>query len=105
MTKAVRIFKLLEMKPEKINYSDVMALGFTDSAIEYPAYYRKHGYGFSYVLKELTEQLCLYWVPHTRLCEMVRVDNQGLGLIKKRMPINDLKHLTEVVSFFTDKEE
>ncbi len=93
------------MKQEQIKYSDAIALGFEDEKDEDKVFFNEHGYQFFYMTKELTKKIYLDWNVETRICEMVRTDEKRGGSVMKRMPINDLKHLTEVVDFFTDEEE
>ena len=90
------------MEQEKINYKEVMDLGFTEEFIGDDIYFKEHGFEYSIITKKLTKKVSLDWVKDTKLCEMVRVDNNRDSNIKKRMKIKNLDHLKEIVYFFSD---
>ena len=93
------------MKQEKINYSEIMALGFTEEISEDKIYYAEHGYEYCIITKNLTKKIYLDWQKDTKLCEMVRVDSPKTGNIKARLPIMNIQHLKELVNFFSNDQE
>lgn len=88
----------------KIKYSEVMALGFKEEILEDNNYFKEFGFKYSIIKLDLTKKIYLDWVKETQLCELIRIDNQKEMNIKARMNINGLKHLKEIVTFFSDEE-
>lgn len=92
------------MKQEKINYDEIMALGFTEEIVADKVYYAEHGFQYAIINKNLTKKIYLDWEKETKLCEMVRLDKSKTGDVKARMPINNLQHLKYLIDFFCDEE-
>lgn len=88
---------------EKIVYSEIMLLGFTETRQVDAAYYKQYGFDYCIVEKKLTENIYLDWAKETQLCKMVRIDNPVDCNIIKKILIRDLKHLKEIVEFFSDE--
>jgi len=93
------------MIQEKINYDEIMALGFTEEISEDKSYYAEHGYEYAIINKDLTKKIYLDWTKETKLCEMVRLDSPKTGNIKARLPIMNLQHLKDLVNFFSNEQE
>ncbi|MEK0369717.1 MAG: hypothetical protein QQN55_00980 [Nitrosopumilus sp.] len=93
------------MQQEKINYDEIMSLGFAEEITEDSSYYTEHGFNYAIITKNLTKKIYLYWTKETKLCEMVRIDSPKTCNIKSRMPIINLKHLKDLINFYSDKEE
>lgn len=93
------------MEQEKINYDEIMALGFTEEISEDKSYYAEHGFEYAIINKNLTKKIYLDWEKETKLCEMVRLDSPKTGNIKARLPIKNLQHLKDLINFFSDKQE
>lgn len=90
------------MKQEKIKYSEVIGLGFTESVESDPVYFDEYGYSYCIVTKQLTELVYLDWAKETQLCKMVRIDNLDDCNIKAELPIRNVEHLREIVNFFCE---
>jgi len=88
------------MEQEKINYSEIMALGFSEEECSDDVYYKQYGYAYCQITLKLTKRIYLDWAKETQLCEMVRIDSPKTCNIKKRMPIKNLAHLKEMINFF-----
>jgi hypothetical protein len=95
--------KTIDMKQEKINYKEIMDLGFDEVPCNNNVYFNLYGYQYCIITLDLTERIYLDWAKETQLCEMVRIDNKKTGNVKKRVPIKNLEHLKEIVFFFSDK--
>lgn len=93
------------MKQEKIDYSDIMALGFTEEIGSDSVYYNTYGYEYSIINKDLTKKIYLDWEKETRLCKMVRIDSPKTCNIMSELPIMNLQHLKDIINFFSDKKE
>ncbi len=93
------------MKQEKINYSEIMALGFAEEEISDDVYFQEHGFNYSIVNKYLTKKIYLDWVKETKLCKMVRIDNPKTCNIIAEMPVNNLGHLKELIMFFSNEQK
>jgi len=92
------------MKQEKIDYDEIMALGFTEDVQSDSVYFAKNGYSYVIITKDLTKKISLDWEKETKLCEMIRIDNRNTCNIKSRLPIMNLQHLKEMINFFSDED-
>ena len=93
------------MEQEKINYDEIMALGFTEDVQSDRVYEAEHGYKYCIINKELTKKIYLDWEKETKLCKMVRLSKPKTGDIGAELPIKNLDHLKEMINFFSDKKE
>ena len=100
-----KIKKIANMKQEKINYSDIMSLGFTEEQCNDSIYFKQYGYSYCMIILNITKKIYLDWSKETQLCEMIRIGSPKNCNIKKRMPIKDLAHLKEIINFFSNKKE
>lgn len=92
------------MEQEKIKYSEVIALGFTEDDMQSDeVYFNEYGYNYCIITKELTKKIYLDWAKETQLCEMVRIDNTKHCNVKAELPIRNLEHLKEIINFFSDE--
>jgi len=91
------------MKQERIKYSEIMSLGFTEEVMDDKVYFNEYGFDWCIITKELTKKIYLDWAKETQLCEMVRIDNQKNWNIIKRLAIKDFAHLKEIVDFYSDE--
>lgn len=89
------------MEQEKIKYSDIMSLGFTEEPQNDDVYFDKHGFRWCIITKKLTKRVYLNWNKENQLCSMIRINKYHD--IKARLPIRNLAHLKEIVDFFSDK--
>ena len=87
---------------EKINYSDIMALGFTEEEQSDDVYFRQYGYPWCIITFNLTKKIYIDWAKETQLCEIIRLDSPKTCNVMSRMPIRNLNHLKEIINFFTD---
>lgn len=90
------------MTQEKIKYRDIMNLGFKEKIIKDEVYEDEFGYSYSIISKKLTKKIHLDWEKETQLCNLIRINNPDSGKILSVMPINNLKHLKEIINFFID---
>jgi len=88
------------MKQEKINYDEIMALGFNEQVENDSVYEAQNGYPYSVITKDLTKRLSLDWEKETKLCSMIRVDKKKGHNIVAELPIMNLEHLKEIIDFF-----
>jgi hypothetical protein len=93
------------MTQQKIKYSDIMALGFSEEEQHDPQYFKQYGYAYCIITLKLTKLIYLDWAKETQLCEMVRLKDTKECDIARRMPIRDLQHLKEMVGFFVGEKE
>ena len=91
------------MEQDKINYSDILELGFTIDAQHDSVYEAEHGFGYCIITKELTKKIYLDWAKETKLCKIVRLKNNK-GDIANEKPIKNLNELKGIIDFFLDKE-
>ena len=93
------------MEQEKINYNEIMKLGFGEEIQNDKVFYAKHGFEYTIITFDLTNKIYLDWEKETKLCKMVRIDSPKTGNIKNEMPIKDLENLKAMINFFADKKE
>jgi len=93
------------MKQEKIKYSDIMSLGFTEDIQNDSTYFSEFGFDYAIIERKLTKKIYLDWEKETQLCELVRMDHPDTCNIKKKKKVRDLEHLKEIIDFFTDKKD
>ena len=93
------------MEQEKINYSEIMALGFTEEVNSDSVYEAEHGYSYCIITKQLTKKIYLDWQKDTKLCKMVRLSKPKTGDIGAELPIKNLDHLKEMINFFSNEKE
>ena len=93
------------MKQEKINYDEIMALGFTEDVLSDSVYEAEHGYAYCIITKNLTKKIYLDWEKETKLCKMVRLSKPKTGDIGAELPIKNLEHLKEMINIFSDEEK
>lgn len=91
------------MEQQKIQYHEIMALGFTEEFHNDTVYFNQYGYQWAIIEKQLTSKIFLNWEKESQLCEMIRINNKRDCSIMARMPIKDLAHLNEIIDFFIDK--
>ncbi|MFW6272297.1 MAG: hypothetical protein ACOC2U_00770 [bacterium] len=90
---------------EKINYRDIMNLGFTEQIEDDRVYFDQYGFDYAIINLNLTENIYLDWEKETKLCWIVRIDgNEECNIIKKR-PVKNLKQLKEIVDFFLGEKD
>lgn len=92
------------MKQEKINYSEIMALGFTEDIQHDSVYEAEHGFAYCIITLKVSKKIYFDWAKETKLCKMVRLSNPKTGDIGNEMPIKNLEHLKELVVFFLTGE-
>lgn len=93
------------MEQEKINYDEIMALGFTEDIQIDSVYEAKNGYSYCIITKQLTKKIYLDWQKDTKLCKMVRLSKPKTGDIGAELLIKNLDHLKEMISFFYNEKE
>jgi len=90
---------------EKIQYSDIMALGFSEEISSDSCYFNQFGYEYAIISLFLTKKVEVIWAKETQLAEVLRIDGQKEMNIIKKMPIKNLEHLKELVEFFSDEKK
>ena len=93
------------MTNEKIYYSDIMDLGFSEEVQYDTVYESEHGYCYSIITKKLTKKIYLDWQKDTKICKIVRLSDPKTGSIATQLPVNNLNQLKEIINFFSDKKE
>ena len=92
------------MIQEKINYDEIMALGFTEEISEDKIYYAEHGYEYAIINKYLTKKIYLDWTKDTKLCKMVRIDSQKTGNIQAETQVMNLEQIKTLIDFFSNEK-
>lgn len=97
--------KVRIMKRERINYSDIIDLGFKEEYSSCNVYFNQYGYEYVIITKKLTSKIYIDWAKETGFCRMYRIDNKKECNIQNEMLINDLQHLKEIINFFCEKQD
>ena len=92
------------MKQERINYKDVIDLGFRVEECTDQVYFDQYGFEYCIIELQLTPTIYIDWEKEIGMCKMVRVDNADDCNIVKDLPIMNLNHLKELIDFFSDKK-
>lgn len=87
------------MAQEKINYRDIMDLGFTEVTTHDSVYFDEHGFDYAIINKEISKSLYFDWEKETKLVSLFRTDKKGM-YIKAELPIRNLHTLTLLNDFF-----
>ncbi len=90
---------------ERIHYIDIKNLGFKEIDGDCQQYFNEFGFDYVIITKKLTKTISLDWSKESQLCEMIRIDNKREQNIVRRIPIMNLKQLTEIIDFFTGTKE
>lgn len=88
------------MIQEKINYDEIMALGFTEEIGSDSVYEAENGYPYAIITKHLTKKIYLDWEKETKLCKMVRIDSHKTGNIKAEIGVQNLEDVKILIEFF-----
>tara|TARA_R110002124_G_scaffold283449_1_gene459464 strand:- start:2079 stop:2354 length:276 start_codon:yes stop_codon:yes gene_type:complete len=88
------------MKQEKINYRDIIDLGFKEEEVSDNVYFREHGFAYSIITKNITKRIYLDWEKETKLCKIVRIDSPKTCNIMAEIPIMNIKQIKNIISFF-----
>jgi hypothetical protein len=83
---------------EKINYQDVIDLGFKRSDESDNIFFKQNGFDWFLVTRNLTKRIYLDWDCETHLVQMIRVDKEQT--IKGRIYIKNLEEVERVIRFF-----
>lgn len=90
------------MTQQKIKYRDVMDLGFKETYCNDKVFKDELGYDYKIVELKLTKKISIDWNIETRLCELLRVNNNRECDVKGRYPIKDLEELKRIIEFHKD---
>ena len=93
------------MKQEKINYKDIIDLGFEEVEFSDSVYEAVYGYPYCLITKHLTKKIYLDWEKDTRRCKMIRIDSAKTGNIMAETPIMNLEQVKTLIDFFSDEEK
>jgi hypothetical protein len=101
----------METKPdchylqERIQYHEIIALGFTEIKTNDSVYFQEFGFPYVIITKQLSKEIYLDWEKHTQFCELIRMDKPKVGSISKRYPVKNLAELKTIIDFFTDEKD
>ena len=93
------------MTQEKINYKDIIDLGFEEVECYDSVYEALYGYPYCHITKHLTKKIYLDWEKETRRCKMVRIDSAKTCNIMAETPIMNLEQVKTLIDFFSDEEK
>lgn len=88
---------------KRINYSDVMELGFTEDIVPDAVYEAHYGFPYSIITLDLTKKIYIEWHKETGLAEIVRTNKNHE--IQATRPVWNLEHLTDLVNFFLEVDD
>lgn len=85
------------MKQQRIDYSDIVDLGFTIEKADDQVYYNTYGFKYWIVYKRLSDVRTVYWNRETGFCELVTIDSLKTQNVIKREPIEHYHALVELI--------
>lgn len=85
------------MTQQPIDYKDVIALGFLRQDEQDSVFFGQYGFKWFIVEIELTKSVKASWDCNSRLVELIRHKERS---ILGRMPIENLQHLKDMLSFY-----
>lgn len=90
------------MKQGKINYKDLMDLGFKKGYMNCSVHQDQHGYDDFWVEKKLGKRHRITWEHNTRYAELLvmKKGKEDEGCIDKRIPIQDLAEVKKYMYIF-----
>lgn len=84
----------------KINYSDIMDLGFKEEIASDSVFEAQNGYPYGIVTKHLTKKIFLDWCKETKICKLVRTTKSGDVLSEiQNLKIEDVK---TIINFYSN---
>ncbi len=86
------------MTQQKIRYDTIMALGFTEQVDHDQQFINEYGFDYTIIELKLCRGIYVDWAKETQLAEIVRLNKDKK--IVARLPIRDLEHLQEWITFF-----
>lgn len=93
------------MKQQQIDYHHIMSLGFTEQIADDSVYVNEFGYDYAIITKWLTKKIYLDWTKDERICNLHRIDSPKTCNILATMQIKNLKHLQQIINFYTNQDE
>jgi len=90
------------MKQEKINYKEIMSLGFNEKLIKDENYFDIYGFKYAIITLNLTDTIYLTWDKNTQFCNIERIDNPKTCNIKAVYPVCTLENIKTLIAFFLD---
>lgn len=91
------------MKQEKINYQDVIDLGFERQDESDPVFFKQNGYDWFIVTLEVSKKLYFDWDSESKTVQMIRTSKDEN--IKARYLVRNLDELKILVKFFTESDD
>ncbi len=88
----------------KINYNEIMALGFKEKPMQDEVYERQNGYPWVWITKKLTKKIYLEWEKETKVCKIIRLKSKKTGDIANSKVLT-LDQVKEVIEFFCGRND
>ena len=85
---------------QQIRYKDVMDLGFIETQCPDNVFRDEYGYDYKIVELNLTKKISIDWNIETRMCQLIRINNNIDCDVKARYPIKNLDELKTIIDFF-----
>lgn len=86
----------------KIDYQDLIDLGFKRTDHSDSVYYRRHGVDWFIVEMKLSKRWCIDWDQETRQCTLYR---HKKGSVQVSMDIKSLEELKRIIKIFKWKKD
>ena len=87
-------------KQEKIDYIDVIDLGFEEEIFDDCVFFNTYGFQYKIVTKQLTKKIYIDWYSVERTCKLVRVDSPKTGNIIAEMKLLNLEQVKQIIDFY-----
>ena len=84
---------------QRINYADVVELGFNIQRGSDKVYFDEYGFEYEIITKNLSKRIYIDWDKVDGKAKLVSLAKDKYSIISER-PVNNLIHLKEVIDFF-----
>ena len=89
----------MEDTRQRINYGDVVNLGFNIQRESDKVYFDIYGFEYEIITKDLSKRIYIDWDKVDGKAKLVRLDKDKISIISER-PVGNLKHLKELIGFY-----
>ena len=84
---------------QRIDYGDIIDLGFTVELSPDSVYFDEYGFEYEIITKHLSKRIYIDWDKVDGKAKLVRLAKDKSSIISER-PVNNLIHLKELIEFF-----
>tara|TARA_R110001606_G_scaffold73929_2_gene170903 strand:+ start:148 stop:456 length:309 start_codon:yes stop_codon:yes gene_type:complete len=99
----MKLKKQIVLECEGLNYSEIMALGFTEEIAPDNIYQNDYGYDYAIITLQLKKRISLCYSKDQRVVTMYYCDKEGFILAE--FLITSIKAVTSIIEFYAKKNK